>query len=67
MRAWSEGKAWLFDDTIEHEAWNRSAGTRVILIFEVWKPELTDEERALVNAMFEAIDAHSGEKPQWEI
>jgi hypothetical protein len=55
-----EGEAWLFDDTIEHEAWNRSNQTRVILLFEVWRPELTDEERAQVAAMFEAIDAYSG-------
>ncbi len=66
-REWVEGRAWAFDDTIEHEAWNRSSRTRVILIFEVWKPELSEEERTLVNAMFEAIDEHSGEKPAWEI
>ena len=53
-----EGKAWVFDDTIEHEAWNRSDQTRVILLFEVWRPELTGEERALVSAMFEAIEAY---------
>ena len=52
-----EGKAWVFDDTIEHEAWNRSGETRVILLFEIWRPELTLEERALVSAMFEAIEA----------
>jgi aspartate beta-hydroxylase len=39
----------------------------VILLFEIWRPELTDEERGLVSAMFEAIDAHSGEKPAWAI
>ena len=66
-REWVEGKAWVFDDTIEHEAWNRSAETRVILLFEIWRPELSAEERALVDAMFAAIDAHSGQKPQWEI
>ena len=66
-REWVEGKAWLFDDTIEHEAWNGSAETRVILLFEIWRPELSAEERALVDAMFAAIDAHSGQKPQWEI
>ena len=53
-----EGKAWVFDDTIEHEAWNRSDQTRVILLFEVWRPELTGEERALVSSMFEAIEAY---------
>ncbi len=62
-----EGKAWLFDDTIEHEAWNDSARTRVILLFEIWRPELTEEERRLVSAMFEAIDAHGGEKSAWGI
>ena len=67
VRNWVEGKAWLFDDTIEHEAWNDSEQTRVILLFEVWRPELTIEERGLVSAMFEAIDTHSGTKPAWEI
>ena len=67
MRPWVEGKAWMFDDTIEHEAWNRSGETRVILLFEIWRPELTPAERALVDAMFAAIDAHSGQKPKWEI
>jgi aspartyl/asparaginyl beta-hydroxylase (cupin superfamily) len=62
-----EGKAWLFDDTIEHEAWNDSAETRVILLFEIWRPELTAEERKLVSAMFEAIDQHSGQTTAWEI
>jgi aspartate beta-hydroxylase len=55
-----EGKAWVFDDTIEHEAWNDSDRTRVILLFEIWRPELTSDERALVSAMFEAIDAYGG-------
>lgn len=62
-----EGKAWAFDDTMEHEAWNDSDRTRVILLFEIWRPELSKEEQGLVNAMFEAIDAHSGEKPAWSI
>ena len=62
-----EGKAWVFDDTMEHEAWNKSDQARVILIFEIWRPELTEEERGLVKSMFRAIDAHSGEKPVWEI
>ena len=63
-RATIEGRAWVFDDTIEHEAWNGSDRTRVILLFEVWRPELAAEERALVSAMFEAIDAYGGEPAQ---
>ncbi len=62
-----EGKAWVFDDTMEHEAWNNSDRTRVILLFEIWRPELTEEERGFVSAMFEAIDAYSGQKPEWSI
>jgi tetratricopeptide (TPR) repeat protein len=60
-RATVEGEAWVFDDTMEHEAWNGSDRTRVILLFEIWRPELTLEERALVSAMFEAIDAYNEE------
>jgi len=66
-RDWVEGKGWAFDDSIEHEAWNGSDKTRVILLFDVWRPELTDEERRLIVSLFEAIDAHSGKKPDWEI
>jgi aspartyl/asparaginyl beta-hydroxylase (cupin superfamily) len=62
-----EGKAWVFDDTIEHEAWNRSDRARVILLFDVWRPELTEEERKLVAGMFEAIDAYGGPSPAWGI
>ena len=62
-RALVEGRAWVFDDTIEHEAWNGSERTRVILLFEIWRPELTAAERALVSAMFEAIDDYGGGQP----
>jgi aspartyl/asparaginyl beta-hydroxylase (cupin superfamily) len=66
-REWVEGKAWVFDDSIDHEAWNDSDRTRVILLFEVWRPELSERERAMVQALFAAIDEHAGQKPVWEI
>jgi aspartyl/asparaginyl beta-hydroxylase (cupin superfamily) len=47
-RIWEPGRAWVFDDTIEHEAWNDSDAPRAILIFDVWNPELTAAERELV-------------------
>jgi aspartyl/asparaginyl beta-hydroxylase (cupin superfamily) len=62
-RQWIPGKAWVFDDTIEHEAWNGSRETRVILLFEIWRPELSAEERAMVSAMFEAIDSYGASAP----
>ncbi len=49
------GKMLIFDDSIEHEAWNDSDHTRVILLFEIWRPELDDAERAALTAMFESI------------
>jgi aspartyl/asparaginyl beta-hydroxylase (cupin superfamily) len=58
-RAWVPGKAWVFDDTIEHEAWNDSAQLRVVLIFDIWHPHLSQAERALITAMSEGINAFS--------
>jgi len=49
------GKMLIFDDSIEHEAWNDSDETRIILLFEIWRPELDAEERRALTAMFEAI------------
>lgn len=66
-RDWREGKAWVFDDTIEHEAWNRSDRTRVILLFEVWRPELTPAERSAVQSLFSALDATGANSKDWEI
>jgi aspartate beta-hydroxylase len=43
---WQEGRAVVFDDTYEHEAWNRSERTRVVLILDVWNPHLREGERA---------------------
>ncbi len=53
-RTWSAGEAWAFDDTIEHEAWNRSDQMRAILIFDVWNPHITSKERALLRCFYAA-------------
>ncbi|MEO7026800.1 MAG: aspartyl/asparaginyl beta-hydroxylase domain-containing protein [Caulobacteraceae bacterium] len=53
-RSWRLGEAWVFDDTIEHEAWNDADEPRAILIFDVWNPLLTVAERELVSAMMTA-------------
>ncbi len=67
VRDWTEGQAWAFDDTVEHEARNDSGLDRTILIFDVWKPELTGEERDLVASMFEAIDTYGKAGPAWGV
>lgn len=58
VRPWTIGETLLFDDTIEHEAKNDSGQTRVVLIFDIWRPELSEEERRLVAATLEAIDTY---------
>lgn len=52
------GKAWVFDDTIEHEAWNDSEANRYILIFDIWNPNLSEEERELATALLEAMRSY---------
>jgi aspartyl/asparaginyl beta-hydroxylase (cupin superfamily) len=59
-RRWEEGNALIFDDSIEHEAWNRGTATRVVLLFEVWRPEITRNERAVLTRIFETIDDYQG-------
>jgi hypothetical protein len=56
-RDWKVGKAWIFDDTIEHEAMNPSDALRVILIIDTWHPDLSPAERAAVAAVMAASDA----------
>ena len=53
-REWKMGQAWVFDDTIEHEAWNDADQLRVILIFDVWNPCLDVGEREYVKALLSA-------------
>jgi aspartyl/asparaginyl beta-hydroxylase (cupin superfamily) len=63
-REWRVGTGWVFDDTIEHEAWNESDAPRAILIFDVWNPELTALERDLVRETTLALSQyHETEGP----
>lgn len=54
-RRWQEGQTLVFDDTYEHEAWNRSHQARVVLIADVWNPHLTEVERAAIDDVIAAI------------
>lgn len=55
-RQWEVGKAFAFDDTIEHEAWNDSDEMRAVLIFDVWNPHLTVAEQEIITRYFAAAD-----------
>jgi aspartyl/asparaginyl beta-hydroxylase (cupin superfamily) len=60
-RSWEPGRAWVFDDTIEHEAWNDSDAPRAILIIDTWNPFLTAAERALVRTATAAFTDYNHE------
>ena len=57
-RAWQVGELMVFDDSVEHEAWNDGDEDRLVLIFDVWRPELSADERAQVTALFAVVDAY---------
>ena len=64
IRAWQEGRAWIFDDTFEHEAWNGSDELRIVLIFDVWNSFLTAAERDLVDVVTAGVQEYNeGESP----
>ena len=62
-REWRVGEAWVFDDTIEHEAWNGSEELRTILIADIWSPYLSPQERTAIAAVIAATDAYQGIRP----
>jgi len=51
-RPWVEGQAFVFDDTIEHEAVNPTTRDRAVLIFDVWNPHLSEAERAMIQTIY---------------
>jgi aspartyl/asparaginyl beta-hydroxylase (cupin superfamily) len=59
-REWKPGKAFVFDDSINHEAWNDSDLPRAVLIFDIWSPYLSPPERDLVRALTSSIGEFYG-------
>ena len=62
-REWREGEAFVFDDTIEHEAWNESDQDRALLILDCWNPHLSVDERAMILDMFAISERQRPDKP----
>ena len=56
QREWREGQLLIFDDSMEHEAWNRSDRQRIILLFEVWRPEISEDDREALTLLLEAAN-----------
>lgn len=58
-RSWKRGEAFVFNDTVEHEAWNNSDEERVVLICSVWRPELSQDETKYVSSLLQAVNSFS--------
>lgn len=58
---WRRGECLMFDDTFEHEAWNRSDQLRVILLFDVWNPYMTEAERMAISDIVVRVGELNGE------
>jgi len=54
----AEGQAMIFDDSFEHEAWNDGDSVRAVLLFEIWRPEISEDEKVALTAMFEAVTGY---------
>ncbi|MER8084355.1 aspartyl/asparaginyl beta-hydroxylase domain-containing protein [Streptomyces sp. NPDC087532] len=52
-REWHQGKAFVFDDSYEHEVWNDSGEGRAVLLFDIWHPDLTEIEIRTISHLME--------------
>lgn len=57
-REWTDGVPLVFDDSIEHEARNAGPAERVVLLFEIWRPEIPEADRAALTRIFASINAY---------
>ncbi len=55
LHHWRTGELMVFDDTWEHQAWNRSDSKRVILLMDAWNPYLTPVECQALSALIAGI------------
>ena len=55
IRTWEEGKVLIFDDCYEHEVWNLTKEERVLLLIDIWHPELEEGEIEAIKEMFSPI------------
>ena len=50
-KTWSAGELIILDDSIDHEVWHDGESLRLILIVDLWHPELTELERRTLSAI----------------
>ncbi|XP_026841317.1 aspartyl/asparaginyl beta-hydroxylase isoform X2 [Drosophila persimilis] len=50
-RTWREGELIIFDDSFEHEVWHNGTRPRLVLILDMWHPDLTVSQRRSLTAI----------------
>mmetsp|Transcript_10755 Transcript_10755/g.22298 ORF Transcript_10755/g.22298 Transcript_10755/m.22298 type:complete len:381 (-) Transcript_10755:548-1690(-) len=60
VRTWEEGKVLAFNDAYDHQVWNFGSLTRVVLFFDVWHPDLSEEDLAVIKKGWENIKQSMG-------
>lgn len=55
-RTWQPGGLLAFDDTYEHEAWNRSDAVRAVLLMDAWNPYLNEDEKQVLPHIIGAMN-----------
>lgn len=55
-RNWQEGKCLIFDDTVEHEAWNYGDTTRIVLLIDFQKQDATLKNKSKVTCSAEVAE-----------
>lgn len=58
-RSWQEGRIIVFDDTEEHEAWNRSGSRRIVLLVDFARPG-SDGIVAIPASVRDSVDMLTG-------
>ena len=52
--------------SIGHHVWNRSSESRVVLLFDIWHPELERDEVDAIKDMFAFLKKENGDRRQVE-
>jgi aspartate beta-hydroxylase len=58
---WVEGQAMVLDDSYVHRVWNESDRSRVILLVDVWHPDVAARERTEIVQLFQ----HAADQGWW--
>ena len=53
VKPWTQDKALVLDDAYDHEVWNETDETRVLLLVDIWHPDVTMAERQEIVGMFQ--------------